>query len=52
MVASANDAAVALAEHLEGTEEAFVQKMNSGRRSGDERHGFKTDNGLDEGGAW
>mgnify|MGYP002236555218 FL=1 len=28
VVASANDAAVALAEHLEGTEEAFVQKMN------------------------
>ena len=28
VIASANDAAVALAEHLEGSEEAFVQKMN------------------------
>lgn len=28
-IASANDAAVAMAEHLCGTEEAFVQKMNA-----------------------
>lgn len=28
MVVSGNDAAVALAEHLSGTEEAFVQRMN------------------------
>lgn len=29
IVASANDAAVALAEHLDGTEEAFVRRMNA-----------------------
>ncbi|MBR2942189.1 MAG: D-alanyl-D-alanine carboxypeptidase, partial [Clostridia bacterium] len=28
IIASANDAAVALAEHIAGTEEAFVQRMN------------------------
>ena len=29
IVASANDSAVALAEHLDGTEEAFVRRMNT-----------------------
>lgn len=51
VVASANDAAVALAEHLEGTEEAFVQKMN--QRAGElgmTDTVFKNCNGLDEDG--
>ena len=51
VVASANDAAVALAEHLEGTEEAFVQKMN--QRAGELGMAdtvFKNCNGLDEDG--
>ena len=32
-VASANDAAVALAEKISGSEEAFVAQMNTARRS-------------------
>ena len=49
VVASANDAAVALAEHLEGTEEAFVQKMNQrAAELGMKDTVFKNCNGLDE----
>lgn len=49
VVASANDAAVALAEHLEGTEEAFVQKMNQrAAELGMKNTVFKNCNGLDE----
>lgn len=32
IVASANDSAVAIAEHLAGAEEAFVKRMNGARR--------------------
>ena len=40
-VASANDCAVALAEHLAGTEEAFVARMNAaGRTVGHDKHPF------------
>lgn len=49
VVASANDAAVALAEHISGTEEAFVEEMN--RRAaelGMKETVFKNCNGLDE----
>ena len=49
VVASANDAAVALAEYLEGTEEAFVQKMNQrAAELGMKDTVFKNCNGLDE----
>lgn len=41
-VVSANDCAVALAEHLAGSEEAFVERMNRrGSGAGDERHYFQ-----------
>lgn len=51
LVASANDAAVALAEYSEGTEDAFVRRMN--KRAGElgmKDTVFKNCNGLDEAG--
>lgn len=49
VVASANDAAVALAEHLCGSEEVFVQKMNEkANQLGMKDTVFKNCNGLDE----
>lgn len=49
VVASANDAAVALAEHLCGSEEEFVAKMNEKAKSlGMKETTFKNCNGLDE----
>lgn len=51
VVASANDAAVALAEHLCGSEEVFVQKMNEkAKLLGMNDTVFKNCNGLDEDG--
>ena len=51
IVASANDAAVALAEHISGSEEAFVQQMNSkAKELGMKETVFKNCNGLDEDG--
>ena len=48
-VASANDAAVALAEHLCGSEEAFVAKMNErAKQLGMENTNFENTNGLDD----
>lgn len=48
-VASANDAAVALAEHLCGTEDEFVKKMNErAKELKMENTVFKNCNGLDE----
>ncbi len=48
-VASANDAAVALAEHISGTEEAFVAQMNEkAAQLGMVNTVFKNCNGLDE----
>ncbi len=48
-VASANDAAVALAEHLCGSESDFVAKMNErAKELGMENTVFKNCNGLDE----
>ena len=49
VVASANDAAVALAEHICGSEEAFVQQMNErAKQLGMNETTFKNCNGLDE----
>ena len=49
VVASANDAAVALAEHVCGTEEEFVRQMNQKAKSlGMKETVFKNCNGLDE----
>lgn len=49
VVASANDAAVALAEHICGSEEEFVAKMNEkGKMLGMKETTFKNCNGLDE----
>ncbi|MCH5300438.1 MAG: D-alanyl-D-alanine carboxypeptidase [Ruminococcus sp.] len=49
VVASANDAAVALAEHICGTEEEFVSKMNErAKQLGMNDTVFKNCNGLDE----
>lgn len=49
VVASANDAAVALAELIAGTEEAFVEKMNQkAKELGMNETTFKNCNGLDE----
>ncbi|MGN1131270.1 MAG: D-alanyl-D-alanine carboxypeptidase family protein [Ruminococcus sp.] len=49
LVASANDAAVALAEYTEGSEEAFVKRMNSrAKELGMKETVFKNCNGLDE----
>ena len=51
VVASANDAAVALAEHLCGTEDAFVTQMNQKAKFlGMKETVFKNCNGLDEDG--
>ncbi len=51
IVASANDAAVALAEAVCGTEEEFVNKMNEKAKSlGMKETVFKNCNGLDEDG--
>lgn len=49
VIASANDAAVALAEHISGSEEAFVAKMND-RASALEMTStkFENTNGLDD----
>lgn len=48
-VASANDGAVAMAEHICGSEEAFVAKMNERAESlGMENTHFVNTNGLDE----
>ncbi len=49
IVASANDAAVALAEYISGTEEAFVAKMNErAAQLGMENTHFENTNGLDD----
>ncbi len=51
VVASANDAAVVLAERVAGSEEAFVQKMNEKAKAlGMHDTVFKNCNGLDEDG--
>lgn len=48
-IASANDAIVALAERVSGTEEAFVKKMNErARELGLKNTNFKNVHGLDE----
>lgn len=48
-VASANDAAVALAEHLCGSEEAFVARMNErAKELGMTNTNFENTNGLDD----
>ncbi len=48
-VASANDAAVALAEHISGSEDAFIEQMNSrAKELGMKDTTFKNCNGLDE----
>ena len=49
VVASANDAAVALAEHISGSEDAFVEQMNARAvELGMDDTTFKNCNGLDE----
>ncbi len=49
IVASANDAAVALAEYICGTEDEFVEKMNQkAKELGMKETVFKNCNGLDE----
>ncbi len=49
VIASANDAAVALAEHICGSEEAFVMRMNQrARELGMENTNFENTNGLDD----
>lgn len=46
-IASGNDAAVAMAEHLEGTEEAFVNRMNQrAKELGMNHTNFVNSNGL------
>lgn len=51
VVASANDAAVALAEQISGSDEAFVQQMNQkAKKLGMKDTVFKNCNGLDEDG--
>lgn len=51
VVASANDAAVALAEHISGSEDAFVAQMNErAAQLGMKETVFKNCNGLDEDG--
>ncbi|MFP4697472.1 MAG: D-alanyl-D-alanine carboxypeptidase family protein [Eubacteriales bacterium] len=48
-IASANDASVAMAEHIAGSEEAFVNKMNQrAKELGMEDTNFVNSNGLDE----
>lgn len=49
VIASANDAAVALAEHIAGSEEAFVAKMNErAKELGMTSTKFENTNGLDD----
>ena len=49
VIASANDAAVALAEHTYGSEAAFVQRMNErARELGMKNTNFENTNGLDD----
>lgn len=49
IISSANDAAVALAEHVAGSEEAFVQKMNArASELGMKNTYFENTNGLDD----
>lgn len=49
VVSSANDAAVALAEHIAGSESAFVMRMNErARELGMENTNFENTNGLDD----
>lgn len=49
VVASANDAAVALAEHISGSEDAFIEAMNKrAKELGMKDTVFKNCNGLDE----
>jgi D-alanyl-D-alanine carboxypeptidase (penicillin-binding protein 5/6) len=49
VIASANDAAVALAEHIAGSEEAFVKKMNErAAELGMKNSFFENTNGLDD----
>lgn len=49
VIASANDAAVALAEHICGSEEAFVEQMNiKAAKLGMENTRFENTNGLDD----
>ena len=49
VIASANDAAVALAEYVSGTEEAFVKQMNEKARAlGMKNTNFENTNGLDD----
>ncbi len=49
VIASANDAAVALAEHVAGSEEAFVKRMNDrARELGMTSTHFENTNGLDD----
>ena len=49
VIASANDAAVALAEHIAGTESAFVEKMNQrAAELGMKNTYFENTNGLDD----
>jgi len=49
VIASANDAACALAEHISGSEEAFVKRMNErARELGMENTSFENTNGLDD----
>ena len=49
VIASANDAAVALAEHISGTEEAFVEQMNRKAQELQMKNTrFENTNGLDD----
>lgn len=49
VISSANDAAVALAEHICGSEDLFVMKMNErARELGMENTSFENTNGLDD----
>jgi len=49
VIASANDAAVALAEHIAGSEEAFVKRMNErAEELGMSSTNFENTNGLDD----
>lgn len=49
VIASANDAAVALAEHVAGSEEAFVERMNArAKELGMNNTYFENTNGLDD----
>ncbi len=49
VIASANDAAVALAEHIAGSEEVFVARMNArAKELGMKNTNFENTNGLDD----